>query len=605
MEIEIGKSIGNGSFKDAFAVVNAANTRNPANIKVPLGTDVNAICYVEYKDPFDISKYIEMNSNVDFPLFKFQMQNGPDFKFYVRYFLDLQNDYNNLTVRKNNQLYQIKDADRLINDQYKHLITSQPEKDFLLVQRIKYNVFTNKRQLRSIYIKNKDLFECIDELTKMYELGIVGLSPRLIKIRIILGTLNKVSFIPIHYGEPFDPTEDINVKINELIMQHASAATTHFKITYLMDRCDEDIYKYYKKIGDPADKEQFLADIGYSINEYVENFVNNQNALNTDSKISNLCPNFSTIKPTVIGLDNDPKYIIPNIYKDANFNKHAKTFMKFSIFALFYKNTKQNINFPNWFVTQQEVDDMITFFYRFEYLKYTFNPVNMLYFYIVYSEKFLEYTNLESYYDPTSADGMDRIKRKFIVPPGAERGNSSSSSKVFSFNNSIATSIQQSSKTGGGSGILTQPSAALTTAASMPPQQSGVALMPPQPPTPPSKSTSISTFLPPPFPLINATSTPPSKSSSILTFPSIQQSGKSGGGRASPKTFSVFPFPPISAQQSSRVLTPPKFTQNPSAKKGNNSSNNSSIYSPILSKKTPKKGGKKTRRKRRRTRKTK
>ena len=55
MEIEIGKSIGNGSFKDAFAVVNAANTRNPANIKVPLGTDVNKICYVEYKDPFDIS----------------------------------------------------------------------------------------------------------------------------------------------------------------------------------------------------------------------------------------------------------------------------------------------------------------------------------------------------------------------------------------------------------------------------------------------------------------------------------------------------------------------------------------------------------------------
>lgn len=87
--------------------------------------------------------------------------------------------------------------------------------------------------------------------------------------------------------------------------------------------------------------------------------------------------------------------------------------MKFLIFA--YANKHYTINFTEWFVTQIEVDEMIDFFYSIDYLKFKYNPVNMLYFYLV-DGNFMEFTELMIHYPPTNPDAILMLKQKFIIP---------------------------------------------------------------------------------------------------------------------------------------------------------------------------------------------
>jgi hypothetical protein len=100
--------------------------------------------------------------------------------------------------------------------------------------------------------------------------------------------------------------------------------------------------------------------------------------------------------------------------------------MKFSAFAIVYKVFPQ-MKFPDWFVTQKQVFDMIVFFHDIKYSKYEYNPINMLYYYLVDDRNFLSFTKLLCDYNPTNADKMLSLKQKFIVPPDVEHKSGHSS----------------------------------------------------------------------------------------------------------------------------------------------------------------------------------
>jgi hypothetical protein len=201
-------------------------------------------------------------------------------------------------------------------------------------------------------------------------------------------------------------------------------------MSYLIEKCGTTIKDQYKSALTKGEVNQFLTDMGNAINAFVEKFVNTKNKLHGDLKIENLCPDYSKTPIEVNLLDVDPNYSISN---DGNpeFSKHAKVFMKFLVFA--HADKYYGILFPEWFVTQQEVDDMIVFFYQKKYLKFIFNPVNMLFYYLYNNAHFYNYSILLIYYPPEIPDRMSGLKSKFQIPLSISSAFKPSTPSVFNF----------------------------------------------------------------------------------------------------------------------------------------------------------------------------
>ena len=62
-----------------------------------------------------------------------------------------------------------------------------------------------------------------------------------------------------------------------------------------------------------------------------------------------------------------------------------------------------------------------------KYSKHEYNPINMLYFYIVDKSNILKFTKLLYHYNPLNIDSMLSLKQKFRVPPGVEHKSDLSS----------------------------------------------------------------------------------------------------------------------------------------------------------------------------------
>ncbi len=409
VEIQMGPVLGiPGKHKAAYTVDEATTPGDPANFIVPVGTDLRKVCMVEYKDLFLIEKFIEAQ---DYTEFTEKMHYDIDFKFYMDF-------YRKLTKKKEDNDYESYLKENHL--EFLEYIETKNDNDLR-----RDNYYLDK--LVGVYSKNEDFFNCIAELAKMHEFGIRSLSPKILKIRIVLGTINEEEnkFTPEYYGIPFDPSSNIKEQIIKLIRANIESyedeTITHFQISYLMEKCDEDIVQYYNNIADPEIKQKFLEDMGNAINDFVEKFVDQTSELNCDFKLANLCPNYSNGNISVNILDIDPRYSIRNLDNDPNFNKHAKTFMKFLVFV------QSDLFFTDWFVTQKEVDDMIVFFHDIKYSKYDYNPINMLYFYIVDKSDFLTFTKLLYHYNPLNIDSMLSLKQKFRVPPGVEHKSDLSS----------------------------------------------------------------------------------------------------------------------------------------------------------------------------------
>ena len=129
--------------------------------------------------------------------------------------------------------------------------------------------------------------------------------------------------------------------------------------------------------------------IGIKVVNFINSFVNVHNKLNCDIKPENLCLQISNTGKieSVRLLDVDPDFNIPG--ETVKFKRNSKVFMKLLFFSYFKRWT--NFNFANWRVSQEEVVEMIRFFYTDKYMIYAKNPINSLYHYLIHDHpnKFL------------------------------------------------------------------------------------------------------------------------------------------------------------------------------------------------------------------------
>ena len=212
-------------------------------------------------------------------------------------------------------------------------------------------------------------FDIINELKKMIEFGKLGLAPIIYQIR-------------INNGAPFSPDE-----IDAQIALLPDGEPVQF--SYMVEKCGGD-HRYINNILTFVDRYPLKDDdVARKICEFCDKFVDTTESVNCDFKYQNLCPMIVEIKDkrdresheivSIRMLDVDPNYAIEK-KGDPDFSRHAKVFMKFLMFAHLIK---RGARFSKWGVSDVEVREMIAFFYDIEYMIYEFNPINMMYHYLI------------------------------------------------------------------------------------------------------------------------------------------------------------------------------------------------------------------------------
>lgn len=267
--------------------------------------------------------------------------------------------------------------------------------------------------LEKWYGFSDDQFEIMNELKKMSELNKIGLSvvhsgrgappesvsqlaPMLHQIRIDTIDLKDKKII---IGTPFSPAnmDEEFAKITN---------RTPVKILYLVEKCGMSI----KALIQMVNFDRFTK-IGEEIIKFIDLCVDLTHEINCDFKPENLCPQYTSDGMTIESLsllDIDAKFYIKNDSPD--FIMHAKVFMKFMIFSYIQKYSQKI--FPDWGITETQVRDMLRFFYDDAYMVYRYNPLNMLWHYLVrmnpkYARddyEFLYHDELKKYYP--SADAL-------------------------------------------------------------------------------------------------------------------------------------------------------------------------------------------------------
>lgn len=317
------------------------------------------------------------------------------------------------------------DIDKFCLVQFKDFIIDWKQESHFINRNIKYNTFEILK--REFYKTNKGQFDKIAELRKIFELGNKSFAPKLHQIRIdsydIDGTIEE-------YGTPFSP-ENMNVEFDKPYSQRV-------KITYIIERCDDSILKFlFKNQGEKHGVDQYVTElkksdktdeVGQKVVELIEAFVNSESQLMCDIKSENFCP--TIINGTfekVRFLDVDTQFIING--NGERFIKNAIVFMKYAFWThsqrwgeIIDRRRRVTFNFGNLGITQEEVDEMIRYFYQEEYMKKNeFNAINMLYHYFIFlhpdnfdssithprNYSFLNYNRLMQYFE------IDEIMKVF------------------------------------------------------------------------------------------------------------------------------------------------------------------------------------------------
>lgn len=293
--------------------------------------------------------------------------------------------------------------------------------------------------LEEWYGLSDDQFEIINELKKMNELNKIGVSvvhsgggappestshlaPMLHQIRIDKIDLKDQKNPKKIIGTPFSPD-----KMDEEFSKITNR--TPVNISYLVERCGMSI----KSLITMVNFDRFTK-IGEEIIKFIDLCVDLTHEINCDFKPENLCPQYTSDGTTIESLsllDIDAKFYIKNDSPD--FIMHTKVFMKFMMFSYIQKYNQKI--FPDWGITETQVRDMLRFFYDDAYLVYRYNPLNMLWHYLVTINpenpqdgyEFLYHDKLKKYF--SSAD--DLIKNfdgniSYIRPIVAVKGALSS-----------------------------------------------------------------------------------------------------------------------------------------------------------------------------------
>jgi hypothetical protein len=274
----------------------------------------------------------------------------------------------------------------------------------------------NLDKLIKWFNENDQQFDYINELKKMNELSKLGLAPELYQIR-------------INSEAPFSPDE-IDAKIAEI-----KDGDNPIQISYLAEKCGGDIALFISSIENSRtfsymEKTEKTKEFIQKMCEFCDTLVDRTGWLNCDLKYENLCPIIAEGRIVSIRLlDVDPKY---SIEKKGNpdFSRHAKVFMKFFIFTyLLKRKNNYQLSVSKWGVSDVEVREMIAFFYGMDYMIYEFNPINMMYHYLIkkhplelkteeeHDYAFLGFDDLKKYF--TTDEEMIAVFGRFI---GAVRG---------------------------------------------------------------------------------------------------------------------------------------------------------------------------------------
>jgi hypothetical protein len=279
----------------------------------------------------------------------------------------------------------------------------------------------NLEDLLEWYQKNNSQFYYINELKKMNELSKAGLAPKLYQIR-------------INAEAPFSP-EEIDAKMGEI-----PDGENPIQISYLAEKCGGDISTFIRRIESDMKlsydkKKENIEKIIQKICDFCDAFVDTTESVNCDLKDVNLCPN--VVEGEIVSimlLDVDPMY---SIEKKGNpdFLRHAKVFMKFLIFMYLLKKTENNYELrlsKVWKISNVEVREMISFFYGMEYMKYQFNPINMMYHYLIKkhpvskderSYDFLKFDELKQYFT-TDAEMIEAFRQFIGIMKGGKKPKS-------------------------------------------------------------------------------------------------------------------------------------------------------------------------------------
>jgi hypothetical protein len=206
----------------------------------------------------------------------------------------------------------------------------------------------------------------LTELEEFYKLSILNLAPALHQIRI-----DKVSASgkDVEKGVPFTPTE-LSAKKTEI-----SNSKNYFTVSYLVEMCGEGVDAFLKKY--PLK----VAQVGEKFNEFAEKMVNKTGTANMDLKPANMCAKYNKTTGEIESislLDVDPMFSISS--ETVDFRKHAKIFMNFLFFSFCLRYRK--IKFPDWYLTKDDVEKMIRFFFAEEFTKNYHHPNSMLCYYL-------------------------------------------------------------------------------------------------------------------------------------------------------------------------------------------------------------------------------
>lgn len=206
----------------------------------------------------------------------------------------------------------------------------------------------------------------LTELEEFYKLSILDLAPALHQIRI-----DKVSASgkDVEKGVPFPPTE-LSAKKTEI-----SNSKNYFTVSYLVEMCGEGVDAFLKKY--PLK----VAQVGEKFNDFAEKMVTKTGSANMDLKPANMCAKYNKTTGEIESislLDVDPIFSISS--KTADFQKHAKIFMNFLFFSFCLRYRK--IKFPDWYLTKDDVREMIRFFFAEEFTKKYHHPNGMLCYYL-------------------------------------------------------------------------------------------------------------------------------------------------------------------------------------------------------------------------------
>lgn len=284
-----------------------------------------------------------------------------------------------------------------------------------------FSEIKNLNRLIDWFEQNNQQFDYINELKKLNELGKLGLAPILYQIR-------------INNDPPFLPDE-IDEKITVI------PDKKDVEISYLMEKCGMNIAEFIQQNSSDYKNEKLAESAIEHICKFSDAYVKITKSVNCDLKYENLCP--IIVDGEIISirlLDVDPIYSVEE-KGNPDFERHAKVFMKFFIFAYLFKKTKNKL-LLYWFFKKKkcvfdnvEVHEMIVFFYGMDYMIYEFNPINMMYNYLIkthplvikkekdegpkYKYEILHFDNLKPYFTDEEIIAVFQDSIRLVPPPVA------------------------------------------------------------------------------------------------------------------------------------------------------------------------------------------